>query len=81
MKWNELRASSVKLVSQCGDLLKAPLPKRLESKIPSYEKARAELCSATDQLAETSRGKDQEALKKAVDDVHSKYQKVEKVFD
>lgn len=81
MKWNELRASSVELVSQCGDLLKAPLSTRLESKIPSYEKARAELCSATDQLAEITRGIDQEAIKKAVEDVHTKYQSVEKVFD
>jgi hypothetical protein len=81
MKWNELRASSVELVSHCGDLLKAPLSTRLESKIPSYEKARAELCSATDHLAEITRGIDQEAIKKAVDDVHSKYQSVEKVFD
>jgi hypothetical protein len=81
MKWSELRTSSEELVTRCEDLMKSSLPKRLEGKLPTFEKARAQLCSATNQLAETTKGKNQEAIKKAVDDVHSKYQNVEKVFD
>ncbi len=78
---DELQKASEELKEKCHDLMKAKLPKRLEKKAAQFEKARTVLCAATDKLVEIAEGKDKISVKNAVDDVHAKYQLIEKIFD
>jgi hypothetical protein len=81
MKLAELQSSSAELVNKCGDLMKSTLPERLEGRMADYDKTRTDLCAATTLLAKISQGKDKTAITNAVNDVHTKYQTVEKVFE
>lgn len=81
MLLDEIEKSSIELGLKCNDLLKASLPKRLEKKSDAFTKARTALCDATSGLIEVAKKKNADAVKKSVEDVHTKYQLLEKLFD
>jgi len=81
MNLAKLQSSSAELVNKCGDLMKSTLPKSLEGKTEEFGKTRTDLCAATTRLAEISKGKDKTAIKNAVNDVHTKYETVQKIFE
>lgn len=77
-----------KIRSVCDDFIlkadaitKAALPKRLEEKADAFSSAAKELLEASKKLKKTSLTEDTEAIEKAVDFLHTKYQNLEKIFD
>ncbi|MFZ2053681.1 MAG: hypothetical protein WAU81_05735 [Candidatus Aminicenantales bacterium] len=72
---------SADMLVQAEAITKASLPKRLESKAQAFGAASQELYEATKSLAETSESGDSEAISAAVEEVHTKYQALEKIFD
>ena len=59
----------------------AALPERLKAKEPTFVAARAQLATAVDAAVASIEGKDEKAIRVAVDLLHTRYQEVEKVFD
>ena len=62
-------------------ILKAVLPKRLEAKGETFRAAADELYKATEELVAFMRSADEKAIDRAVENVHTKYRSLEKVFD
>ena len=78
----KLQASAKVLSERVVELQNAKLPKRLESKKDSFDKAVAELTSSVQKLSEVAGSKiETKTLNNAVNLVHSNYQALEKVFD
>ncbi len=78
----EAVAQSVRtLKEKTGPLLAASLPERLKAKTGEFEAARARLAAAVDAAVASLEGKDEKAIRAAVDVLHARYQEVEKVFD
>ncbi|MGA9753289.1 MAG: hypothetical protein WBS54_16025 [Acidobacteriota bacterium] len=76
-----VRASSRELASKCTALRDAPLPTRYAAKETGLKQAILELCGATDALKTAAQGSDPEAVRRAVDGVHTRYQALEGMFD
>jgi hypothetical protein len=55
-------------------------PKYLE-RVANFDKTRKELSLAVDELVKVMKTEDKDKIKKAIEQVHTKYQSVEKVFD
>ena len=64
-----------------GPLAAAVLPERLKAKEPTFVAARAQLATAADAAVASLEGKDETAIRVAVDLLHTRYQEVEKGFD
>ena len=78
----EAVAQSVRtLKEKTGPLLSASLPERLKAKEAAFVSARGQLAAAVDEAVASLEGKDEKAIRAAVDVVHTRYQEVEKVFD
>ena len=76
-----VRTSSRELASKCTALKAATLPARYAAKETGLKQAISELCGATDALKAAAQGSDPEAVRRAVDGVHTRYQALEKLFD
>jgi len=64
------------------DLMKAELPQRLEDQKDIYEKAVNNLNESVQNLYNVvNKGNNKEAINKAVDTMHSRYQELEAIFD
>ena len=62
-------------------LRQVQLPKRLVKRQTDFEKAVLELEAAVNELAETARADDKNAILEAVEKAHTAYQKTEHIFD
>jgi hypothetical protein len=72
------------LISKADAITKAPeekLIKRIPNKVEDYNKAAKDLYESTIELKEILKSNDDSKIDKAVDNMHSKYQKLESVFD
>ncbi|MCL4808723.1 MAG: hypothetical protein KJ062_13185 [Thermoanaerobaculia bacterium] len=66
---------------QVGPLSAASLPERLKAKAGDFEAARARLATAVDAAVASLDGKDEKAIRAAIELLHTRYQEVEAVFD
>jgi len=80
-KLDELRTASAELATACSTLAAAPMPKRFASREATVRPELAALCAATDALGVALKGSDEAAIGAAVEQVHTQYQKVEKLFE
>lgn len=69
------------LQEKMGPLTAAALPERLKAREAAFAAARAQLATAVDAAVALLEGKDEKAIRAAVDRLHTKYQELEKVFD
>ena len=69
------------LKEKTGPLSAAALPERLKAKEASFVSARGQLATAVDAALATLDGKDEKAIRAAVELLHTRYQELEKVFD
>jgi hypothetical protein len=76
--FEKIRGAAGELVTKAEAITKAALPKRLEPKAEAFHKSAADLYAAAKALAATTADA---ALAAAVEDVHTKYQVLEKVFE
>ncbi len=74
--------------SVCDDLktkaeaiVNAKPNKKVESKLEQFKSAAGDLATSVSELAEVCKGNDNAAIDKAVENMHTKYQKLEAVFD
>jgi hypothetical protein len=80
-QFDEITSASTDLLLKAEAITKAALPSRLESKTESFAAASQELYQASKILADACLSGDKEAVEQAVDNLHSKYQYLEKIFD
>jgi hypothetical protein len=76
-----LRARIPALTAEMDTLAAAALPKRWEKAQAEFEKARADLGAKVKALARTAKQEGWEPVQKAVEEMHTAYQKLERVFD
>ncbi|MEW6368485.1 MAG: hypothetical protein AB1714_27975 [Acidobacteriota bacterium] len=77
---DKLRAASVDLAKACDTLVAAQVPKRHVAKEAALKEGFAALCEATRELQKAAAGSDFAVTEKAVEKVHTQYQKVETLF-
>ena len=80
-KFDEIRAVSSDLIQKAEAITGAVLPKRLEEKAGAFSGAAKDLWEASQKLKETCLTEDADAIQKAVEFLHAKYQNLEKIFD
>jgi hypothetical protein len=80
-KFDEINAVSDDLIQKAEAVSKATLPKNLEGKAEEFSAAAKELWEASQKLKETCLAEDKEAIERAVEHLHTKYQDLEKIFD
>jgi hypothetical protein len=76
-----IRSSAGALKEKMDTLNAAQLPERHKAKEERFTAARTDLSSSVNALQTTVGGGNREAIEKAIDSVHSKYQALEKVFE
>ncbi len=69
------------MITKAEACITSKLPKRLEAKTDDYQKLTKELVDKTVALKDALKTNDGTVIDKAIDDMHSKYQDVEKLFD
>lgn len=69
------------LSAEMDTLARAALPKRFADRKPEFEKARTALAQGVKQVVKVTPRADWAKTEKAVEEMHSAYQAVEKVFD
>ncbi len=79
--FDKIAEASSDMLVQAEAIIKASLPKRLESKTQAFGATSQELYEATKALVETGKSGKGEAIATAVETVHTKYQALEKIFD
>jgi methyl-accepting chemotaxis protein len=80
-EFDRIRDSSQELIRRAESITTAQLPQRLAAKSEPFSAASQELLAAAKSLAERCAEQDQEAIERAVDTLHTKYQNLEKIFD
>lgn len=80
-KLDKIKESAAEMKAKMADVMKAQLSKRLEARTEKFNSARTDLDKAVNEFNETVAKGNKEAILKAVDKVHNKYQELEKVFD
>jgi hypothetical protein len=80
-KFGEINAVSSDLVQKAEAITKATLPQRLEGKKEKFAIAAKDLWEASQKLQETCSAGNTEAIEKAVEYLHTKYQDLEKIFE
>jgi hypothetical protein len=76
-----IQADAKELKEKMAELEKATLPSRMASKQPLFEERRKALDAAVAELATAAdAGKDEKAIKAAIETVHAKYQALDQVF-
>ncbi len=76
-KWDEIRNECDKLKQRAQGVLDAKLPKRLESKTDEYKKLAEELFTSVKKLCIVG----DEEMENAVEDMHSKYESLQDLFE
>lgn len=77
----KIKEAAAALTVKSEELNKALTPKKMQTKEELFNKARTELTSAVDNLNKVLKAeKGKEAIDKAVDGVHSKYEELEGLF-
>jgi hypothetical protein len=80
--YEEIKQDVAELSKKMNELNATQLPERMESLQKKFEKRRADLSSAIKNLENTvNLGNNKDAISKAIEEVHSKYQSLESVFD
>lgn len=79
--FDNIKAVSEDLQQKAVAITEAKPTKRIEPKIEQFNTAANELLTATNKLVEVCRSDDNTAIETAIDNVHTKYQKLESVFD
>ncbi|MDH7515025.1 MAG: hypothetical protein QHI48_03995 [Bacteroidota bacterium] len=77
----KLREASRILLQKCETLLGAKTPRRLEKKETEFRHALQELSEKTKDFSAAVLGTDMDKISRAVEEMHTKYQAVEKLFD
>jgi hypothetical protein len=76
----ELQGASKELSAACKTLRDADIPKRFQPKAEALGSGFESLCRETEHLETVAAGADWESIEKAVEMVHTQYQKVEGLF-
>jgi hypothetical protein len=76
-----IRATAQVMRAALPALQEAQLPRRLADRQPGFEKAVDDLDAAVEGLMEALQGDDKDPILTAVDNVHTAYQAVERIFD
>jgi hypothetical protein len=79
--WDDVRAAAPDLKAKAVAIANAQLAKRLEPKAGAFQTAAKALVDASSELAALDKNAGPEALRLAVEKVHTRYQALEKVFD
>lgn len=79
--YNAIKSVSEDLKAKAEAIVNAKPNKKVESRLEQFNTAAADLLTATTELKETCKGDDNTAIDKAVENMHTKYQKLEAVFD
>ena len=80
--YNKIKDATAELVAKMESLNQAGLPEKLESKKDKFNEACENLSKAVLNLSEiVNSGDDKGKITAAVETMHSKYQKLESVFD
>ena len=80
-EFDKIKAVSDDFILKAEAITKATLPKRLEAKKDEFAVAATELLEASKKLKDSCANQDGEAIEKAVDSLHTKYQNLEKIFN
>ena len=80
-EFDNIASVSDDFILKAEAITKATLPKRLEAKTDAFATAAKELLEASMKLKKTCADQDTDAVEKAVDFLHTKYQNLEKIFD
>ncbi len=78
--FDKIKAIAPGLVEKAKAIAGASLPARLKAKTDAFNKAAAELLTATENLQQKCKSSDNKEIEKAVDTMHTKYQKMEDLF-
>jgi len=79
--YDKIRSVTADLVTKAEAITKSTLPKKLEAKGDAFQKAATELLTAAKQLDASGQAHDHAGMEKGVEDVHAKYQALEKLFN
>lgn len=79
--YKKLGTVTDKLIKQAKAITKAKLPARLESKKEAFDLAAVELLTSTQDLKKRVKGKNKVSIDAAIENMHSKYQKLEEIFE
>jgi len=77
----KIRSSAVELEQKMTALNGAKLPERLKQKDSEFQAARAKLSASVEVLESGVRSNDEKAIKAAIDEVHTSYQALNRVFE
>lgn len=77
----KIRTSAEELKQKMRSLNSATLPERLQSKNPDFMLARKKLAESVEAFHSIVGAGSEETIKKAIDDLHTNYQIVQKIFD
>ncbi|MEW6508227.1 MAG: hypothetical protein AB1432_10830 [Bacteroidota bacterium] len=81
-QYDKIKEAAKNLKEKSDDLIKSKLPDRLKAKSEQFDKVKTELAAAVEKLnKEVAAGSNKEKINSAVDEVHSKYEELEHVFN
>lgn len=79
--YGKIKSSVDELKAKAEAIINAKPNKKVESKLEAFKSAAAELLTAVNELAEKCSGTDNSEIEKAAENMHTKYQKLEAVFE
>jgi len=79
--WAAIKTASSVLAQKVEAVVQAALPKRLESKQETFRQAAVALQGAVQDLVKACAGDVESAVEDAVNEVHTRYQTLEKIFE
>ncbi|OGF65001.1 MAG: hypothetical protein A2Y62_14330 [Candidatus Fischerbacteria bacterium RBG_13_37_8] len=80
-QYDQIKGIAGDMVNKAEAITKVVLSKRLESKTEKYQKAATVLLEKTKKLADTCKSDANDAIDKAVDDMHKAYQELVSIFE
>jgi hypothetical protein len=79
--YDAIKSVSEDLKSKAEAIVNAKPNKKVESKLEQFKAASVDLLNAANSLAEVCKGNDNAQIEKAVEEMHTKYQSLEAVFE
>jgi hypothetical protein len=79
--YKKLGTVTDKLIKQAKAITKAKLPARLESKKGAFDLAASDLLTSTQDLKKRVKSKNKISIDAAVENMHTKYQNLEEIFE
>lgn len=79
--YDKIKSVSEELKIKAEAIVNAKPNKKVESKLDAFNSAANDLLIAVNELVEICKGNDNSAIEKAAENMHTKYQKLEAVFD